>query len=83
MKKIQIGARIKNAWEYKRTALLWTVLIVLVFLVLSLLFLRFADAMRRMTITTAMTAMVAARAMITVIFALSSVKFLTPPKTSG
>jgi hypothetical protein len=44
MKKIQIGARIKNAWEYKRTALLWTVLIVLVFLVLSLLFLRFADA---------------------------------------
>ena len=44
MSKAKIGVRIKNAWEYKRAALLWTVLVGVVFLILGALFLRFTEA---------------------------------------
>ena len=44
MGKARLGARIKYAWEYKRAALWWTVLIALVFLMLGALFLRFTEA---------------------------------------
>lgn len=44
MKKAAIGTRIKNAWEYKRPALLWTVLFVLVFAAVVVLFLQFSGA---------------------------------------
>ncbi len=39
-----IRAKIKNAWDYKRTALLWTVILVLIFLFVAALFLQFSDA---------------------------------------
>ena len=43
MRKPLVRDRIKNAWEYKRAAFLWTVLSVLVFLSVLLLFLQFTD----------------------------------------
>jgi len=39
-----IREKIKGAWEYKRAALLWTVLSVLVFAVIGIMFLQFSDA---------------------------------------
>ena len=39
-----IRAKIKNAWDYKRTALLWTVILALIFLFVAALFLQFSDA---------------------------------------
>ena len=44
MKKALVRERIRNAWEYKRTALFWTVVAVLVFLPVGFLFLQFTDA---------------------------------------
>ncbi len=44
MKKVNIGSSLKNAWEYKRTAFLWTVLFIFVFAAVSVLFLQFSDA---------------------------------------
>ncbi len=44
MADASIRTRVKNAWEYKRTALLWTVLVVAVFVMVALMFLRFSDA---------------------------------------
>ena len=44
MKKLSVGAGVKNAWEYKRAALLWTLLFVLVFAFVTVLFLQFSDA---------------------------------------
>ncbi|MBQ7378601.1 MAG: sensor histidine kinase [Clostridia bacterium] len=44
MGKASIRNRVKNAWEYKRTAFLWTVLSVLVFAVMCALFGQFSDA---------------------------------------
>ena len=44
MAKAAIRTTIKNAWVYKRTALLWTVLSVLVFVPVCLLFLQFTDS---------------------------------------
>ena len=42
--KAQIRVKMKNAWEYKRAALLWTVLLALVFVLVAVLFLQFSDA---------------------------------------
>ena len=44
MQKTDIRAKIKIAWEYKRAALLWTVLVSFVFLAVAGLFLQFSDA---------------------------------------
>ena len=44
MKNATVRNRIKNAWEYKRAALLWTALAVLAFCLIGLTFLRFSDA---------------------------------------
>jgi signal transduction histidine kinase len=41
---LSLGAKLKNVWEYKRTALLWTVLIVLVCLLMTSLFMQFSHA---------------------------------------
>lgn len=43
MKKGSFGDGIRSIWEYKRTALLWTVLLVLVFGVAGVLFMQFSD----------------------------------------
>lgn len=43
MIKGAIRARIRNAWEYKRAAVLWTVLTCVVLLSVSLLFIQFTD----------------------------------------
>ena len=42
MGKAKLIAKAKQAWEYKRAALLWTALIVLIFLVMGTLFMRFS-----------------------------------------
>ncbi len=44
MKKSSIGADVKNAWEYRRAALLWTLVFMLVFAFVTVLFLQFSDA---------------------------------------
>lgn len=44
MKKAMIRNTIKNTWEYKRTALLWTVLTALIFVIVMLLFIQLSDA---------------------------------------
>ncbi len=44
MAKTSIRAKIKTAWEYKRAALLWTVLVVMVFVAVAALFMHFSDA---------------------------------------
>ena len=44
MQKSTIRVGIKNAWEYKRAALLWTVLLSVAFLAIGSLFLQFSDA---------------------------------------
>ncbi len=43
-KKMSIGGKLKNTWEYKRVAFLWTLLLGLVFGVVTVLFLQFSDA---------------------------------------
>lgn len=42
MGKAKLIAKAKQAWEYKRAALLWTALIVLIFLVVGTIFMRFS-----------------------------------------
>ena len=44
MAKHTLKNRVKNAWEYKRAAFLWTVLSVLVFAVILGMFVQFTDA---------------------------------------
>ena len=44
MQKESLGTKLKNAWEYKRTALLWTVLFLLVLAIVSVMFAQFSGA---------------------------------------
>ena len=44
MAKVSVGEKLQNTWEYKRGALLWTVLISLVFILVAALFMQFSDA---------------------------------------
>lgn len=44
MSRNALKSRMHNAWEYKRAALLWTVLLGVVFLAIVVLFVRFTDA---------------------------------------
>lgn len=39
----KIGAKIKYAWEYKRPALLWTLVIAMIFIAVGTMFLRYSD----------------------------------------
>lgn len=44
MKNKGLREMIKNAWEYKRSALLWTVLFIVIFAAVGIMFLQFSDA---------------------------------------